>query len=52
MEHYIKNVNDITYWPNLSPQFRFVKQSETKRRGLIRAYNLRRTFVLRKLCAH
>ncbi len=46
METYIKNtVSDITYQSELILDIFDVKD-------LIRAYNLRRTFVLRKLCTH
>ena len=46
METYIKNkVNDITYQSKLILDIFDVKD-------LIRAYNLRRTFVHRKLCTH
>ena len=46
METYIKNkVIDITYKSELILDIKDVKD-------LIRAYNLRRTFVLRKLCTH
>jgi len=46
METYIKNkVNDITYKSELILDIFDVKD-------LIRAYNLRRTFVLRKLRTH
>jgi hypothetical protein len=50
MEPYIKgNINDITYMSELIPA---ASLCEAKQRGSIRTYNLRRTYVLRKLCAH
>ena len=54
MENINLNVADITYESELIPPFWADLTTETtaKRAGLIRANNLRRTQVLRKLCAH
>jgi hypothetical protein len=53
MEQYINdNLSDITYQSELIPADSFcIRKSESKRRGLIRAYNLR-SLTFRKLCAH
>ncbi len=49
MEHYInEDVSDITYMSELIPPA-FLRKQEG---GIIRANNLRRSFELRKLCAH